>query len=47
MNLPGVEPGVAKGLVRNTGRFCPYAKMAREGIVSVVALARPDSVAKL
>lgn len=47
IHLPGVEPGVAEGLVRNTERFCPYAKMAREGIVSVVALARPDSVAKL
>jgi len=47
IHLPGVEPGVAEGLVRNTERFCPYSKMAREGIVSVVALARPDSVAKL
>jgi osmotically inducible protein OsmC len=47
IHLPGVEPGVAEGLVRNTERFCPYAKMAREGIVSVVALARPDNVAKL
>jgi lipoyl-dependent peroxiredoxin len=46
IHLPGVEPSVAEALVRNTERFCPYAKMAREGIVSVVALARPDSVAK-
>lgn len=47
IHLPGVEPSIAEGLVRNTERFCPYAKMAREGIVSVVALARPDSVPKL
>ncbi len=47
IHLPGVEPGIAEELVRNTERFCPYAKMAREGIVSVVALARPDSVPKL
>jgi Ohr subfamily peroxiredoxin len=46
IHLPGVEPAIAEALVRDTERFCPYAKMAREGIVSVVALARPDSVPK-
>jgi organic hydroperoxide reductase OsmC/OhrA len=47
VHLPGVEPGIAEELVRNTERFCPYAKMARAGIVSVVALARPNDAAKL
>ncbi|SFM68729.1 Ohr family peroxiredoxin [Variovorax sp. OV329] len=37
--LPGVEKSVAEELVRNTERLCPYAKMARNGITSVVALA--------
>jgi osmotically inducible protein OsmC len=46
VHLPGVEPGIAEELVRNTERFCPYAKMAREGIVSVVALAQPNRAAK-
>ncbi|TDY21571.1 Ohr subfamily peroxiredoxin [Paraburkholderia sp. BL6665CI2N2] len=46
IHLPGVEPCIAEELVRNTERFCPYAKLAREGIVSVVALARPNGAAK-
>ena len=37
--LPGVEKAVAEELVRNTERVCPYAKMARQGVSSVVALA--------
>ena len=40
--LPGVEKSTAEELVRNTERLCPYAKMARNGITSVVALAAPD-----
>jgi lipoyl-dependent peroxiredoxin len=39
VQLPGVERAVAEELVRNTERFCPYTKMARKGIVNVVALA--------
>lgn len=39
IHLPGVEKNVAEELVRNTERFCPYAKMARNGITSIVALA--------
>ncbi|WP_431510102.1 Ohr family peroxiredoxin [Variovorax sp. DAIF25] len=39
IDLPGVPRPVAEELVRNTERFCPYAKMARNGIASVVALA--------
>jgi lipoyl-dependent peroxiredoxin len=42
VHLPGVERELARGLVRNTERFCPYAKMARQGIVNVVRLASPD-----
>lgn len=39
IHLPDVERSVAEELVRSTERFCPYAKMARNGITSVVALA--------
>ncbi|MDQ0570565.1 osmotically inducible protein OsmC [Variovorax paradoxus] len=39
IDLPGVEKSVAEELVRSTERFCPYAKMARNGITSIVALA--------
>ncbi len=39
VHLPDVEKNVAEELVRSTERFCPYAKMVREGINSVVALA--------
>jgi lipoyl-dependent peroxiredoxin len=42
VHLPGVERELARRLVRNTERFCPYAKMARQGIVNVVRLASPD-----
>lgn len=38
IRLPGVERAVAEELVRNTERVCPYAKMARQGITSIVAL---------
>lgn len=37
--LPGVERSVAQALVRSTERYCPYTKMARNGITSIVALA--------
>ncbi len=39
IRLPGVERHVAEELVRNTERMCPYAKMAREGMRSVIAIA--------
>ncbi|WP_407850323.1 Ohr family peroxiredoxin [Bordetella petrii] len=38
IHLPGLDKPVAEELVRNTERLCPYAKMARRGIDSVVAL---------
>ncbi|SEU17032.1 Ohr family peroxiredoxin [Variovorax sp. OV084] len=38
IHLPDVEKSVAEELVRSTERFCPYAKMTRDGITSVVAL---------
>ncbi len=38
IRMPGVERAVAEELVRNTERMCPYAKMAREGIHSVVTV---------
>lgn len=41
VNLPGLDRRVAAELVRNTERICPYAKMFRQGIEHVVALA-PD-----
>lgn len=37
--LPGIEKSLAEELVRNTERICPYAKLARQGIGSVIALA--------
>lgn len=42
VNLPGIERKLAAELVRNTERICPYAKMFRQGIDHVVALA-PES----
>ena len=42
IRLPGVERVVAEELVRNTERFCPYTKMARQGIANVVALVQQD-----
>lgn len=43
VHLPGIERALAEELVRSAERFCPYSKMARQGIVSVVALAEPAS----
>ena len=39
VHLPGIEKRVAEELVRNTERICPYAKLTRHGMASVVALA--------
>ncbi len=38
IRLPGVERAAAEALIRDAERFCPYAKMARQGIVNIVAL---------
>jgi Ohr subfamily peroxiredoxin len=38
IHLPGIERSIAEELIRNTERVCPYAKMARQGIVNIVAL---------
>lgn len=38
-HVPGVDRAVAAELVRHAERFCPYAKMFRQGIDHVVALA--------
>jgi Ohr subfamily peroxiredoxin len=43
IRLPGVERAAAEELVRNTERFCPYTKMARQGIENVVALVPPEN----
>lgn len=42
IRLPGVERAIAEELTRNTERFCPYTKMARQGITNIVALAPSD-----
>ncbi len=36
IRMPGVARHVSEELVRNTERLCPYAKMARGGIHSIV-----------
>jgi Ohr subfamily peroxiredoxin len=38
IDMPGVPIAAAEELVRNAERVCPYAKMARHGIVCIVAL---------
>ncbi|MBB3009050.1 Ohr family peroxiredoxin [Cupriavidus alkaliphilus] len=38
VRMPGVARALAEELVRNTERFCPYVKMTRQGIASVVAV---------
>jgi Ohr subfamily peroxiredoxin len=42
IRLPGVERTVAEQLVRDTERFCPYTKMARQGIGNIVKLVQRD-----
>jgi Ohr subfamily peroxiredoxin len=44
IHLPGVARAIAEELVRNTERFCPYTKMARQGITNIVALV-PENAA--
>lgn len=36
--MPGLDPGVAAELIRNTERICPYAKMFRHGLDHTVVL---------
>jgi len=38
IHLPGVDRAIAEQLVRSTERVCAYAKIARQGMVNVVAL---------
>jgi len=38
IHLPGLDRAVAEELVRNTERLCPYAKLARQGMHSVITL---------
>jgi Ohr subfamily peroxiredoxin len=38
IGMPGIDRALAETLVRQTERLCPYAKMARQGIASVVRL---------
>jgi Ohr subfamily peroxiredoxin len=38
IRMPGVDRQVAERLARDTERLCPYSKMARQGICSVVAV---------
>jgi lipoyl-dependent peroxiredoxin len=38
VRIPGVERAVAEELVRNAERLCPYAKMARQGTMNIVAV---------
>ncbi|KUY54642.1 MULTISPECIES: Ohr family peroxiredoxin [unclassified Burkholderia] len=38
IRMPGVDRQVAEQLVRDTERLCPYSKMVRQGICSVVTL---------
>ncbi|SPC16569.1 Ohr family peroxiredoxin [Cupriavidus taiwanensis] len=38
VRMPGVARALAEELVRNTERLCPYVKMARQGIASVVTV---------
>ena len=40
VSLPGVPCPIAEELTRNAERVCPYAKMARQGIVCPVSLVR-------
>lgn len=38
VHLPGLDKAAAQELVRNAERLCPYAKMTRQGIHSVVTV---------
>jgi Ohr subfamily peroxiredoxin len=38
VELPRVPTAIAEELIRNTERLCPYAKMARQGIICIATL---------
>ncbi|MCT9124844.1 Ohr family peroxiredoxin [Cupriavidus gilardii] len=38
IRMPGVDKPVAEELVRHTERLCPYAKIAREGMHTVITV---------
>ena len=40
VHLPGLDKAAAQELVRNAERLCPYSKMARQGIQSVVTVSQ-------
>lgn len=43
VRMPGVPRRAAAQLVRNAERVCPYTRMAREGIASIVTLAGQEA----
>jgi osmotically inducible protein OsmC len=43
IDMPGVPVAIAEELVRNAERVCPYTKMARHGIICVVALVKTNT----
>lgn len=46
IDMPGVPIAVAEELIRNAERVCPYTKMARHGIICIVALAGHGGVVR-
>lgn len=38
VHLPGIDPAVARSLIAETEKICPYAKMCRDGIKHSVNL---------
>ncbi|CAM2161860.1 Organic hydroperoxide resistance protein OhrB [Paraburkholderia sacchari] len=38
VRIPGVDRRIAEEMVRTAERFCPYAKMARQGTVNIVTV---------
>jgi organic hydroperoxide reductase OsmC/OhrA len=38
VRMPGVAQHVVEELVRNAERFCPYAKIARQGTINIVTV---------
>ncbi|HVI58521.1 MAG TPA: Ohr family peroxiredoxin [Luteimonas sp.] len=45
VRLPGVDPTLARELIRNTERICPYAKLFRQGIEHAIVLDLGDATA--
>ncbi|WP_296651407.1 Ohr family peroxiredoxin [Paraburkholderia sp.] len=38
VRMPGVDRSIAQEMVRTAERFCPYAKMAKQGTVNIVTV---------